>query len=440
VQSRLAGHRKGARLGGTAIGLLMAGLLVWAGGMGSGCFRFQRPGRPPAVFLSQGPISETERYCAWYGDARDGVLYYGLSPFWSAYRAHGADPTADLREAGPQRIGRLDLRRRRLLPPLEVTAPGARSGVWDVLAHPSGRIFYTTFFEAAGWVDPESGEVRRLEAAGQGLNELAPGPGDSILASRYAGPEGGDGSVVVLGPRGEVRAEHVLAPVPGYRVAPKTVAWDPVRREIWVNTDLLPRGGGGAAGGQSATRARAGVQPGGAETGESGALASGGAETGELEAELRPRHDARVLGPEGAERHRWEEPELQFVAFRGDGWGLAAEVDDEGLWLRALGPDDPAGSPRERGERFLADAFFDRESDFAQDIQFADAAAGEGRAVVMRWSGRLHVVDPELPLARTYRLPRRGEGLYYTGVLENDRVCATLCRGAEVVCRGGMGW
>jgi len=428
MQSMLAGQRKGAQLGGAATVLLAAVLLVWAGGAASGGFRFQRPARPPAVVLSHGPISEAERYCAWYGDARDGVLYYGLSPFWSAYREHGMDPSADLREPGPQRIGRADLRRRRLLPALEVTAPGARAGVWDVLAHPSGRIFYTTFFESAGWVDPESGEVRRLEAAGRGLNELAPGPGDSILASRYAGPEGGDGSVVVLGPRGEVRAEHVLAPVPGYRVAPKTVAWDPVRREIWVNTDLLPRAGGGGARGQSATGTRAGAQQGAAD------------EAGEPEAERRPRHDARLLGPEGAERHRWEEPELQFVAFRGDGWGLAAEVDAEGLWLRALGPDDPAGSPRERGERFLADAFFDRESDFAQDIQFADAAAGEGRAVVMRWSGRLHVVDPELPLARTYRLPRRGEGLYYTGVLQDERVCATLCQGAEVVCRGGMGW
>lgn len=144
-------------------------------------------------------------------------------------------------------------------------------------------------------MDPESGELRRLEAAGEGLNELSPGPGDSILVSRYAGPGGGDGRVVVLGPEGEVRAEHVLTPVPGCRVAPKTVAWDPVRREIWVNTDLLPRRGGDGNARQGADGSAA------VEAEEAAGVAA-------PEAEPRPRHDVRVLGPEGEERHRWEEP------------------------------------------------------------------------------------------------------------------------------------
>jgi len=426
VQPGFAGPRRNARCRGAWLLLAAALALAGVAGASSGCFRFQRRGKPPPVFLSHPQPSEAETYCAWYGDAREGVLYYGLSAFWAAYREHGGDPTADLREPGPQQIGRLDLRRPRLLPPLDVTAPGARSGVWDVLAHPSGRIFYTTFFESAGWVAPEGGEVRRLDAAGKGLNELAPGPDGTVIASRYAGPEGGDGSVVVLGPEGALRAEHPLEPVPGYRVAPKTVAWDPVRREIWVNTDLLPRGGGAWSGGAGPERGAVG------DDGREGEAGQAGAD--------RPRHDARVLGPAGRERFRWEEPELQFVAFRPDGWGLVAEVDRKGLWLRVLRPDDPAGAPADRGERFLADAFFDRERDFAQDIQFADAAGGGGRAVVMRWSGRFHVVDPEIPRARSHRLPRRGEGLYYTGVLEDGRLCATFCREARVVCRDGMGW
>ena len=41
-------------------------------------------------------------YCAWFGDARSGVLYFGEAPFWWALRAdQGSDPRADLRLAGP---------------------------------------------------------------------------------------------------------------------------------------------------------------------------------------------------------------------------------------------------------------------------------------------------------------------------------------------------
>ena len=40
----------------------------------------------PTVARAEPPSSE-ERYCAWFGDVRDGVLYFGQAAFWSAYRA-----------------------------------------------------------------------------------------------------------------------------------------------------------------------------------------------------------------------------------------------------------------------------------------------------------------------------------------------------------------
>jgi hypothetical protein len=342
---------------------------------------------PRSVTFSQPEPSTDESHCAWYGSHRDGLLYFGEAAFWSALRNAGGDPAADLSHSGPQLVGRFDLRRPALLAPLEVTEPGARSGVWDVLAHPNGRVYFTTFFESAGMVDPKSGSVERFPAAGTGLNELSPGPDGSILASRYGAPDGADGSVLLLGEDGVVLSEHRLDAVPGHVVAAKSVAFDPARDEIWVNTDLVPRGSGPV------------------------------------------RHDARILDRAGRERLRVDTPELQFFAFRPDGVGLVAEVDEQGLWLRVLRPDD-AGSMPERGERFLADELFDRSSDFAQDIQFG----GDGRAVVTRWSGRVHVVDPGPPLARTLRLPRGDSGLFYTGVLEGKLLCATLCGAIQVVC------
>jgi len=65
----------------------------------------------------------------------------------------GGDPRADLRLEGPRPIGRFDLRTEQMLPAL-VTSPDTsvptHSGVRDVLAHPNGRIYYTTYFEESG--------------------------------------------------------------------------------------------------------------------------------------------------------------------------------------------------------------------------------------------------------------------------------------------------
>ena len=174
--------------------------------------------------------------------------------------------------------------------------------MWDVLAHPNGRVYFTDFFGAAGYVEPATGRVVRFDALGPGLNELALGRDGQILATRYGSERGEQGSVVVLDAEGALLAEHVLGAPEGWRVAPKSVAWDPVREEIWLNTDLIPSG----------------AQP--------------GAEVG---------HDARVLGRDGRERLRFAEPEVQFVAFADDGTGWFAEVDGSLLSLRIRPPSSP---------------------------------------------------------------------------------------------------
>lgn len=332
--------------------------------------------------------SSAERYCAWYGDARGGVLYFGSAAFWSALRAHGGDPTADLLQPGPQLVGRFELGREDFLSPLPTGAASPRSGTWDVLAHPNGRVYFTTFFEAAGYVDPNHGGWRRFDAAGPGLNELAVLPDGRLLATRYAAQGRPNGSVVLLDEDGRVLAEHELQGPEGWRVAPKSVAFDPGRREIWVTTDLLPIAGGA------------------------------------------PRHDSRVLDADtGRERRRIEQPEIQFVLFAPDGSGYLAELDGVLLALRLL-PRKISTDPEPTGRRILLDSAFPAQADFVQDLQRAE----DGRLVVTRWSGRVHIVEAT-DRVRTLDLPRTGsEGLYYTAVLADGRLCATYCSGVTVVC------
>jgi hypothetical protein len=333
--------------------------------------------------------SPEEPYCAWFGSRADDVLYFGEAAFWTAFRAHGRDPRADLRATGPQRVGRFDLARERMLPPLDVTRPEARSGVWDVQAHPNGRVYFTTFFEASGWVDPRTGAGGRFEAVGTGLSELAVASGGQLVGARYGRPGHRNGSVVRFSADGFVVAEYPLVGRPGQRVAPKSVAYDRRREEVWVLTDLLPEEGDGAIG-----------------------------------------HDARVIDRWGHERLRIARPEIQFAHFEPDGTGYLAEVDGATLHLRVLAPGD-AEVPHERGRRVLLDAGFPTGFDFVQDLQVAD----DGRVVATRWSGWVHVVSPDGE-ARTVRLPRLDhDGLYYTGVLRGDRLCATYCSDLAVVCR-----
>jgi hypothetical protein len=342
----------------------------------------------PRVYGAPAPSGE-ERYCAWFGDARDGVLYFGEAPFWSAYRHRGGDPRADLLKPGPQHIGRFDLRRRAFLPPLDLSPAASDAGIWDVLAHPNGRVYFTDFFGSSGFVEPASGRVVRFDALGPGLNELAPGPDGRILVTRYGSEARHDGSVLVIDPEGALVAEYPLHGPEGFGVAPKSVAFDPVRQEIWVNTDLIPLDAG----------ARGGV-----------------------------RHDARLLDRNGTERLRFDAPELQFFRFSADGTGWFAEVEGSLLQLR-IRPPERAGSPLLTGRFVPLDDAFAAQADFVQDIQ----VAGD-RAVVTRWSGRVDVVSRD-GRVRSVRLPVDEEGeIYYSGVEAGPDVCATRCGGIEVVC------
>jgi hypothetical protein len=144
-----------------------------------------------------------------------------------------------------------------------------------------------------------------------------------------------------------------------------------------------------------------------------------------LPAESGPiRHDTYVLGLDGRERRRIEQPEIQFVAFGADGTGYRAELEESRLWLHVA----PPGAA---GTRLPLDDAFAADFDFAQDIQ----VARDGRAVVTRWSGFVHVVGPR-GATQTLRLPAlEPGGLYYSGVLAGERVCATYCADVSVECQ-----
>jgi hypothetical protein len=201
-----------------------------------------------------------------------------------------------------------------------------------------------------------------------------------LLVTRYGGGPGGSGAVLQLSPEGELLAEIVVPPPDGERlqVAPKTPAFDPLRSEVWTTNDLIPAEGGDV------------------------------------------RYDAVVLGLEGRVLRRIAEPEIQFVAFGPDGGGHLAEVDARGLRLR---------QPR-AGRTLSLDPRFARSLDFAQDVK----PLSDGRVVVTRWSGHVHVVSADGRVTSMRLPPIEDGGLYYTAVARGRRVCATHCGGVRVVC------
>jgi hypothetical protein len=360
------------------------------------------------------PPSKTERYCAWFGEESDEVLYFGQAAFWSALRKHGDDPRADLLHPGPRLIGRFDLASFRPLSDLDagsrLDGSEPKSGVWDVLPH-AGRVYFTTFFEEAGFVDLESGSVT-LFPHGLEWNELALGPvvpapsGEPvqlILVTRYADTASGGGAIVLFDPAGEVVAEHRLAPPAGYSLAPKTPAWDPIEREIWATTDLLP---------------------------------------------LPPPHDEHtpfphptvVLDLQGREVARFGSPgdpiEIQSVRFDAQGRGYLAVAKEGRLELVVLSPESSRRDLSAALHVVLDDSFAEG-LDFAQDIHIG----ADGSAMVTRWSGFVHRVDPDGRL-ETWRLPRPPDALYYTAVPagspdpdgERREICATRCGNVDVIC------
>jgi hypothetical protein len=312
------------------------------------------------------------------------VLYFGEAPFWSAHAAAGS-PVADAATTGPQEIGRFDLATESLLPPLPVAPAGERSGTWDVLAV-EGRVYFTSLYDRAGYVEVATGRVQRFGPESKGLNELATGPDGRILATRYFDAQVQAGSVVWLDGEGTIEKELLLAAPPGVRPAAKSLAFDPARGEIWVNTDLFPEAG-------------------------------------------RVGHDVRVLDPAGRELLRFEEPEVQFMVFAADGTGWLAERAGETLAMRHL-PAGEARRPPEGGSRIVVDERFPPAFDFVQDVTLAPG----GSALATRWSGWVHRVWPDGRVSSRL-LPEPGPGgLYYTGVVRGRRVCATLCADVSVVC------
>jgi hypothetical protein len=224
--------------------------------------------------------------------------------------------------------------------------------------------------------------VRRLPQLGPALNELAPGPGAAITLTRYGSgaAESEPGSALWIDRDGRLVAEHALEVPEGLTVAPKTPAWDPTRGELWLSTDMIPAAPGAPH-----------------------------------------RHDALRLDRSGRLLGRIADEELHFAATAPDGAIHMAWVRGRELSLRVGGVDAPG--------RVLDDDF-PVELDFVQDIQFAD----DGRVALTRWSGVVHVVEPN-GSAQRLTLPHPDpQGLYYTGVLAGERLCVTYCADVSVVC------
>lgn len=335
-----------------------------------------------------------ERYSAWFADERAGVLYFGLSPFWTELWATG-DPAADLRSAGAQLIGRFDLASESFLSPLVVRAegPDSRASVWDVLAHPNGWIYFTTFYEEMGRVRPDTGEVERFPALGRGLNELALGPEGQVYVTRYGSglhdPHAkADGALVAVSETGRKLGELRLHARDGAVTAAKSVAVDPRSGRIFVNADVLEQG--------NVAFARFVIAP-----------------------------ELSVLSMAvGA-------PELLFIAFARN--GRAVSVWDDGGRLRlALGDGERERASLDLGPRLP--------QDFAQDIHFAP----DGTAAVAFWSGRVELVRERagsferagLTLEKPPDcLPPAGRSLLYSAFAGPRSVHATLYCGVTILRR-----
>lgn len=363
----------------------------------AGCVSAGAPAPGPAVLRAPRAVADGDAYSAWFADERDGVVYFGLSDFWSAYWATG-DPTAELREPAAQRIGRFDLASESFLPPLLLreAGPETRASVWDVLAHPNGWIYFTTFYEAMGRVDPATGAVERFPELGAGLNELALGPDGRILATRYGDASGdrrarSDGALVAISAEGRKLAEIRLHARDGAVTAAKSVAFDPRSGHSFVNADVISD--------------------------------AGGVEYGSFELDADLSLVRASLG----------DPELLFAAFAPDGRGV--RIDDAAGRLRLSLVD----SGRELATLDLGPR---PAQDFAQDVHFAP----DGTAAVAFWSGRIELVrrregsfeHARVDLERPPEcVPPEGRSLVYSAFVAPRAVYATLYCG-ETILRGPL--
>jgi len=337
-----------------------------------------------------------EPYSAWFADADEQVLYFGLSPFWDLWWQSQGDARRDLAEPGDHLIGRFDLASEHFLVPLRVRglAPTVRSSVWDVLVHSNGFIYFTTYFEEIGQVAADGRDVRFFPNLGVGFNELWEGPEGNLWVSRYSDrPDDVSaqrfGSIVELTPDGKLVREIRLEKRSGAFTAPKSLAVDPRTHEIWMNADLF------------------------------------------LENGLR-RFVAIHFSPEGtvsSRRMAPPAPELHFVSFDRRGTGYFVESSREDLWLRV----EPPGEAETRiplGPR--------NPLDFVQDIKISK----DGMVTLAYWSGHVTLVRRrgagfekavlDLSLPDRCILPRR-RSLLYSAIVHANYVYATLYCGGTIL-------
>jgi hypothetical protein len=236
--------------------------------------------------------SGQEIYDSWFADTDGRIIYFGQSPFWREYfAAEVPDPQGDLRKEGDYLIGRFDTEKDTFLAPLKVGR--GRASVVDVLYHTKNHnVYFTTFFDMMGYVNPKTNKVVYFKALGMGFNELYEGPGGKIYVTRYSS-EQKNGSVVVITPAGTLLKEFFIR-LPGFIIAPKSIAVSPITGEIIINTDMFSLEGG------------------------------------------MVRHDSFVLGPEGQIKQRIMEREIFFMSFDPQGKNWAAGRAKDGSWQMSI--------------------------------------------------------------------------------------------------------
>ena len=123
--------------------------------------------------------------------ACDKLLYFGKAAFRNTLR-QTAQATADLAKSEPHRSGRFRLAPAAGMPPPVGIAADRPSGVWPGFPHaPGGDLYFTPFFERAGYWDPEGGGIRRLSELGTGPNPMGGwAPGESLPVFRHGSNSG----------------------------------------------------------------------------------------------------------------------------------------------------------------------------------------------------------------------------------------------------------